>query len=62
LKFEDFGKIGKKQQTGPGVPIEGTFGCQHCDDVCMFATYFPNESLIVWTCVDKHVSSMEWKI
>lgn len=62
MKFEDFGKIGQKKQTGPGVPVEGTFGCQHCEAILFEAQYHPEQSLIVWTCPDRHVSSMEWKI
>jgi hypothetical protein len=62
LKFEDFGKIGKPQATGPGVPVEGTFGCQYCDDVCSEATFHPDQKIIVWVCANKHVSNMEWKV
>jgi len=42
-----------------GMPIFGTFACQHCELDTDEATYYAVDSVLKWECPDGHVSFAE---
>lgn len=60
MKFDEFAKIGKsQQQTAPGVPVDGTFGCQLCEEVVYEAEFYLDTRMLVWYCPANHQSYIE---
>lgn len=58
MKYSEFAKA--SPQTKPeGVVIDGTFGCQRCQEQANEAEWFVNEKILQWSCPDGHLSYIE---
>ena len=57
--LEDFlGKAPKKDLSNL-EKINGTYGCQKCDEDVYEAFFDPEELLIIWTCPQEHESRVQ---
>lgn len=58
--WEEFKKRQTPDEAKPvGREIQGTYRCQLCNDFVFKATYYPNDSILKYRCVNDHVNFIE---
>lgn len=63
MRLDEFGPAPKQpqpeQRKPDGVEFSASVNCQVCDEFVPEQTYYPTESLLIWTCSKDHRSYIE---